>query len=77
MSSKINERGFGYSHGTKAFVSVEILKVSTFATIVHDNRWFIGIIEDVSVENKDALGKLMSPAGPAPSATWTRHEAIC
>ena len=39
--------------------------------------WFIGIVEDVSVENEGALLKFMSPTGPAPSFTWPRHEEIC
>ena len=77
MSSKLNERGFEYSHETKAFVSMEMLKVSTFVAVVYDNGWFIGIIEDVSVGNKDALVRFMSPAGPAPSFTWPRHEKVC
>ena len=77
MSSKLNERRFECSHETKAFVSRKMLKVSTFVAIVYDNRLFIAIIEDVSTENQDALVKFMSPAVPAPSFTWPRHEEIC
>ena len=35
------------------------------------------MIEDISVENKDVLVKFMTPAGPAPSFKWPRHEDIC
>jgi len=76
MSSKINEHKFKYSHDTKAFVSMEMLKVSTFVAIVYDNNWFIALIQDILVENKDILVKFMSPSGPAPLFKWPRHEEI-
>ena len=77
MSSKINEHKFKYSHDTKAFASMEMLKVNTFVAIVYDNSWFIGMIQDTSVENKDVLVKHISPSGPAPSLKWPRHEESC
>jgi len=67
MSSKINEHKFKYSHDTKALVSMGVLKVSTFVAVVYDNNWFIALIQDISVENKDILVDFMSPSGPAPS----------
>ena len=76
-SSKINKHGFKYSHDTKAFVSMEMLNASTFVAIAYDNSWFIGMIQEISVEDKDVLVKFMSPSGPAPSFKWPRHEEIC
>ena len=76
MPSKINEHKCKYSHDKKAFVSLEMLKVSTFVAIVYDNNWFIALIHYISVENNDILIKFMSPSGPAPSFKWPRHEEI-
>jgi len=63
MSSKINEHKFKYSHDTKALVSMGVLKVSTFVAVVYDNNWFIALIQDISVENKDCCSKQLRQAG--------------
>ena len=55
---------------------MEVLKVSTFVAVVYDNNWFIALIQDISVENKDSLVEFMSPSGPAPSVKCPRHEEI-
>ena len=54
-----------------------MITIGSFVAAMYDKKWYIGIVENVDQDNKDALIKFMHPHGPSPSFHWPKHENVC
>jgi hypothetical protein len=52
------------------------VKHNDIVACVYDKQWWLGIIVDVSVENKDILVKFYHPAGPRTSFKMTQEDKV-
>ncbi|XP_065679120.1 uncharacterized protein LOC124814871 [Hydra vulgaris] len=48
-----------------------------YACVSYEQKWWIGVIEDINLEEKDVLVKFMCPNGPARSFKWPSKESQC
>nr|XP_047131778.1 uncharacterized protein LOC124810743 [Hydra vulgaris] len=48
-----------------------------YACVSYKQKWWIGVIEDINLEEKDVLVKFMCPNAPARSFKWPPKESQC
>ncbi|XP_047137884.1 uncharacterized protein LOC124814334 [Hydra vulgaris] len=63
------------------FGNIQITTVNlvpgNYACVSYEQKWWIGVIEDINLEEKDVLVKFMCPNGPARSFKWPPKESQC
>ena len=68
--------------GTFSFVKPVIvcpsnIKVMDFLACKYDGNWWIGMVLEISNEEKDFQIKFFHPSGPAKNFYWPSHDDIC
>ena len=56
---------------------IESLKKYSFVSCKYDSFWWIGIIEEIDIGQKDVKVKFMHPHGPSMKFSWPSHDDIC
>ena len=49
---------------------LQSITISEFVAVVYDDQWWLGKVQEVSVENNDANVSFLHPAGPRTSFHW-------
>ena len=47
-----------------------------YIACIYDSSWYVGLVEKVNNEKKDATVRFMHPSGPFPSFFWPEHD-VC
>ena len=58
-------------------VDIESIPPGAYLACIYDSKWYIGMVLDLSVENKDIQVKFMHQRGPATTFFWPQKEDIC
>ena len=51
--------------------------IHDYVAFLYDQKWWIGIVLEINIEEGDVLVKFMHPNGPARSFSWPSKEVIC
>lgn len=65
------------SNTTILYLKLSELSPGCYIACIYDNKWWIGNVIEVSVEENDALINFMHPPGPAYSFYWPERQDIC
>lgn len=65
------------SHSDVRICDLHEITVGKFVAAVYDDKWYIGMVETVELENEDFLINFMLPNGPARSFHWPTAKDLC
>ena len=58
-------------------LTITELKQNRFVCIVYENKWYIGVIEEIDHESSDIWANFMHPHGPSHSFHWPKQQDKC
>ena len=56
---------------------LQSIAINEFVAVVYDDQWWLGTVQEVSVENNDANVSFLHPAGPRTSFHWASTPDVC
>ena len=67
-----------YSFALGAFTAPrKAFQIGNYIACKYDGRWWIGLIEEISEENRDVGVNFLHPPGPTKSFSWPRRKDFC
>ena len=52
-------------------------KAQDYIAVLYDDHWWIGLVEEVQMENSEAKVKFMTPHGPRKVFSWPVKDDVC
>ena len=61
----------------KIFIEEENINISSYAAVVYDDSWWIGLILEKNEEECDLTMKFLHPKGPSTFYYWPQRDDLC
>ena len=58
-------------------ISIDDIPVASYVSCLYEKEWYVGMVEEVSVEENDVLPKFLHPNGPSVYFHWPAIEDKC
>ena len=58
-------------------VTIESIRLSEYVACTYDEKWWIGVIDEVSEVEQDVKINFLHPSGPSPCFQWPRRLDVC
>jgi hypothetical protein len=54
-----------------------MINVHDYVSCMYDNIWWIGLVQEIDIDEGDMHVKFMHPHGPSSSFIWSRFDDTC
>ena len=80
-SEEVDQQSFnlitGFKQSSMKPGDIQNLKPADFVACKYDKFWWVGIVKQIDIDNKDIQIKFMHPHGPSKRFSWPSRDDLC
>ena len=68
---------FPFSEAANPKVGFDKISANEYVACYYNSGWWVGLVQDVNCDEKDAEIIFLHPAGPSNCFTWAKRKDVC